>query len=99
MTGGFLLAIIAIVLAIVIAAPRYADPDIGAGPPGDGVDSLGVQRRVRGQEQGGGKGKGRFESGLHWVLSNFGCRMGCGGYHDTRCGATCENPRHGAWRW
>ena len=31
MTGGFLLAIIAIVLAIVIAAPQYADPVIGAG--------------------------------------------------------------------
>lgn len=31
MTGGFLLAIIAIVLAIVIAAPQYARPAIGAG--------------------------------------------------------------------
>ena len=31
LTGGFLLAIIAVALAIVIAAPQYADPVIGAG--------------------------------------------------------------------
>jgi murein DD-endopeptidase MepM/ murein hydrolase activator NlpD len=49
MTGGFLLAVIAIALAIVIAAPRYADPvvaDAGAeapsaepSPAGDGTDA------------------------------------------------------------
>ena len=31
MTGGFLLAVIAVVLAIVIAAPQYADPVAGSG--------------------------------------------------------------------
>ena len=31
MTGGFLVAVIAIVVAIVIAAPQYADPVVGAG--------------------------------------------------------------------
>ena len=31
MTGGFLLAVIAVVLSIVIAAPQYAVPVSGAG--------------------------------------------------------------------
>ncbi|MFV2064082.1 MAG: murein hydrolase activator EnvC [Chloroflexota bacterium] len=40
MTGGFLMAVIAAVLTIVIAAPEYAEPAVGAAPPSASAEPL-----------------------------------------------------------